>query len=67
MQLRLLGCRLLEPRTGERARGRRLLDLLTPLFQPSGTQLMFFDSSFFSGNTVVLVVAQLSVGAGFVL
>ena len=46
------------------------LIFLVPLFQPPGTQrllIMFFDSSVFSDDTIVVDVAQLSVGAGFVL
>ena len=46
------------------------LIFLVPLFQPPGTRrllIMFFDSSVFSDDTIVVDVAQLSVGAGFVL
>ena len=46
------------------------LIFLVPLFLPPGTRrllIMFFDSSVFSDDTIVVDVAQLSVGAGFVL
>ena len=47
------------------------LMFLTPLFQPPGPRrllTMFFDSSVFPDNTIVVVVAQFSVAAaGFVL